>query len=272
MRESQSIEIRMPDGQWVRGDYRFKRSAVPVPVVVFAHGLGSNRRGEKIGSFEVECERRGWALFAADFRGHGESDGEMVELSGPRLLEDLGAIVYEASRRAGGPVLLVGSSLGGWASAWLTIIKPELARLVRACTLIAPALRFFEWPSLDDSERSAWLQTGRYHLRTEFLDLELGAQLLSDAPLYPYDQLVAQFSLPTLIFHGMRDDTIPYQLSLDFAERCKGTDVDIFLSREGDHRLLTRKELMAYQSCELLARLSSYTNDRAGYTNDRAGG
>jgi pimeloyl-ACP methyl ester carboxylesterase len=256
MREYQPIEIRMADGQWIRGDCHLTPSSQPVPVVVFAHGLGSDCRGEKVSAFEAECARRGWALVAADFRGHGRSDGRMIELSGPRLLEDLAAVVTEARRRAGGPLLLAGSSLGGWAAAWLTLAKPALTGLVDACALIAPALRFFEWLRLSDSERTAWALTGRYHLRTPYLDLELGAQLLSDATLYPYDTLLERFSHPTVLFHGMGDETIPYQLSLDFVERSTETRIDLFLSREGDHRLISRKDIMARESCELLARLA----------------
>lgn len=255
MRLCRPIELVAADGQRIRGDRHFTPSNEATPVVVFAHGLGSDRRGEKVNAFEAECARRGWELVAADFRGHGRSDGQMVELSGPRLLEDLALIVSAARRSAGGPLLLAGSSLGGWAAAWLTLAKPEIAGLVDACALIAPALRFFEWLRLSDSERAEWIRTGRYQLRTEYLDFELGSQLLSDATLYPYDLLLREFSHPAIVFHGMRDDTIPYQLSLDFVERCSGGQLDLFLCREGDHRLITRKELMARESCELLARL-----------------
>lgn len=255
MRDCQPIEIVMADGQRVRGDYTSAPSSLPTPVVVFAHGLGSDRQGEKISAFERECSRRGWALAAADFRGHGQSDGQMVELSGPRLLEDLAAVVIEAKRRAGGPLLLVGSSLGGWATAWLTLARPEVAGLIAACALIAPALRFFEWLRLSDSERGEWMRTGRYHLRTEYLNFELGSQLLSGATLYPYDQLLRDFSHPAIIFHGMGDETIPYRLSLEFVEQCAASQLDLFMCREGDHRLISRKDLMARESCELLTRL-----------------
>ena len=261
MREHRSIELTMANGDKVRGDYRFTvedglnpaTTTVSTPVVVFAHGLGSTRTGEKVTAFEAECARRGWGLMAADFRGHGESDGKMVELSGARLLEDLSAIVAEARGLAGGPLLLVGSSMGGWATAWLATSSPAPLAQIDACVLIAPALRFFDWIEMDDEARRQWERTGRHRLRSGYIDLELGYQLCADAPLYPYDELLTRFTRPAIIFHGMRDETIPYKLSLDFVERCVATRLELCLSREGDHRLLPYKDRMARESCEFFA-------------------
>lgn len=237
----------MGNGEKVRGDYHFPAGDEPVPVIVFAHGLGSTRAGEKVSAFEVECARRGWGMLSADFRGHGESDGEMVELSGAKLLEDLGAIASEARRLAGGPLMLVGSSMGGWAAAWLTADQPAL---VDACGLIAPALRFFDWIEMDEGARREWERTGHHRLRNGYIDLELGYQLCADAPLYPYESLLERFARPAIVFHGMRDETIPYQLSLDFVENCGWTRLELCLSREGDHRLISIRERMARASCD----------------------
>lgn len=247
MREHRVIELTMESGEKVRGDYRFTPVEGAVPVVVFAHGLGSTRGGQKVAAFEAECARRGWALLAADFRGHGDSDGIMPELSGARLLEDLAAIVARARDLAGGPLLLVGSSMGGWATAWLAMTHPEL---VNACALIAPALRFFDWLSISPDARREWERTGRYHLRTGELDLELGYQLCTEAPRYPYETLTERFSTPAIIFHGMCDETIPYQLSLDFAERAVAVPLELCLSRTGDHRLLELRQRMARESAD----------------------
>lgn len=250
MRQHRALELAMASGEKVRGDYRFTPvdgPVRPVPVVVFAHGLGSTRGGQKVAAFEAECARRGWALLAADFRGHGDSDGVMPELSGARLLEDLAAIATTARQLAGGPLLLVGSSMGGWAAAWLAINRPEL---VDACALIAPALRFFDWLSISPAARLEWERTGRHRLRTGELDLELGYQLCTDAPRYPYETILERFSTPAIIFHGMRDETIPYQLSLDFAERSVAVPLELCLSRTGDHRLLELRQRMARESAD----------------------
>src|SRR5262245_21499037 len=114
-RRTEKLELTAPDGQKLRGIFSHSLSDTPAPVVVFAHGFGSVCCGEKSVALEAECARRGWAFAACDFRGHGESDGTMTDLRGGRLIEDLDAVTREAMNRSGGPLFLVGSSMGGWA-------------------------------------------------------------------------------------------------------------------------------------------------------------
>src|SRR5215510_2780095 len=109
-RRTEKLELKAPDGQKLRGVYSWAPGRKPTPIIVFAHGFGSVRGGEKSVALEAECARRGWAFAACDFRGHGESDGTMKELRGWRLIEDLDAITRETVARARGPLFLFGSS------------------------------------------------------------------------------------------------------------------------------------------------------------------
>src|SRR5262249_29477702 len=147
------LELTMPDGQILRGAYSSPLTVEQSPVVIFAHGFGSVRGGEKSIALETECARRGWAFAACDFRGHGASDGTMSELRGGRLLEDLDAIAREAEKRAVGPLFFVGSSMGAWASAWFAAKHPGR---VAACAFVAPAFRFLEWGRLSEAEHETW--------------------------------------------------------------------------------------------------------------------
>lgn len=238
----EELALTMPDGQVVRGDFHRPPNDAPAPVVVFAHGFGSVRGGEKSAALAAECARRGWAFAAGDFRGHGASDGVMTELRGARLLEDLDAITRAATQRAGGPLLLVGSSMGGWAAAWWAARQPER---IAACALIAPAFRFLEFQRLTAAERAAWQRTGLHRVRNEFIDVEVGYGLTAEAAQFPFPGLVARFRTPAIIFHGLADDVAPYETSVEFAAHCAARQVTLILSKSGDHRLHRDKEQMA---------------------------
>lgn len=254
-RQTERLELEMPDGQRVRGLYSAPATDAPTPAVLFVHGFGSTRRGEKAQALEAACAERGWAFAAADFRGHGESDGTMLDLRGARLLEDLEAIVSAAADRARGPVCLVGSSLGGWTSAWLAACAPGR---IAACALIAPAFRFFDFLRLAPAERDDWRRSGRLRVRNEFVDVEISAALLDEAPRFSLDELAARFATPALLFHGLQDDLVPHAISLDFLERTSFPDLELILYKNGDHRLLNRKEEMASRACAFFAeRLSA---------------
>lgn len=267
-RQSHSIVLRHPAGSGgacLRGVYGSSVDDQPVPVVVFAHGLGSTHWGEKARAYEQACASRGWSFLAVDFRGHGQSEGRISEMRAADWVEDLALMVQAARSRAGGPVFLVGSSQGGWAAAWLSVLQPEV---IAACALIAPALQLWEWLPLSSAEREAWAQTGRHRLRTEYLDLELPYSLIDEAAAYPFETLLQRFQHPAILFHGMADSVISASVSLDFANRCRSTNVRLCLSKSGDHRLNRERDWLARESCHFFAEWLS-GNQAGGATEPR---
>jgi pimeloyl-ACP methyl ester carboxylesterase len=237
-------------GGTLRGVYRCGGQDPLVPVVIFAHGLGSISQGEKALAFEAACARRGWAMLAVDFRGHGSSDPSSLGVRATGWLEDLILMVREARRRSGGPLFLVGVSLGGWAAAWLTLLHPQL---VAACALIAPVFHLWDWLPLTPSEWTTWAQTGRHRLLTRDLDLALEWSIIAETHDFPLETLHQRFHHPAILFHGMADEIIPVSESLLFAERCPSRDIRLCLSKGGDHRLTREKEWLARESCQFFA-------------------
>ena len=45
------------------------------------------------------------------------------------------------------------------------------------------------------------------------------------------------------LLHGMADPDVPYQVSLDLAQRLVGDDVRVTLIKDGDHRLSREQDL-----------------------------
>lgn len=245
----EAIELFPSHGFALQGDF-VAAAAAGTPVLIFAHGLGSTRRGEKAAAFAAACAQRGWAFAAVDFHGHGASAGTIRDLRGARLLADLDAITQFVQARGACTIFLAGSSMGGWAAAWFAALHP---RRVRACALIAPAFRFLEWQRLDDATHEAWRQSGRLRVANEWIDLELDYALHAEAADYPFERLCEQFATPALLLHGMQDDTIPPQTSLEFASCCQAQELQLLLIKNGDHRLNSRKEQLAQMACDFFA-------------------
>src|SRR5438105_541860 len=132
MRSHEPIDLTLPNGDAVRGELRFTDS-LGTSAVVFVHGFGSHRGGEKAVALEEACARRGWTFAACDFRGHGESGGSMRDLRASRLLEDIAAVRDFLAKRGVRRLGLVGSSMGGFASAWFALKHPES---VAGCVLV----------------------------------------------------------------------------------------------------------------------------------------
>jgi uncharacterized protein len=249
MRTIEPIHIAFPNREHLRGDLHFSNQPGD-RAIVFVHGFGSVRTGEKSAAVASACERADLTFCCFDFRGHGESGGSMRDLRPTRLIEDLAAVrdylVGRGIKRLG----LVGSSMGGFASAWFAAQCDE----VRACVMIAPAFRFLErrWNALSEFERRYWKDAGWVRYKNEWIDVEVGYGLVDERELYPWEQLAARWTKPALIFHGAADDTVPYGDSLEFLDKAGDGKIELRLFKNGDHRLIDYKDEMAAEACRFL--------------------
>jgi fermentation-respiration switch protein FrsA (DUF1100 family) len=90
----------------------------PWPCVVTAHGLLSTKDSDKYVQVGEEFNRAGYAVCRFDFRGCGQSEGNLVETTMAQRVTDLRTVV-EVMRThpdLSGRVALLGSSLGGYAA------------------------------------------------------------------------------------------------------------------------------------------------------------
>jgi putative redox protein len=210
---------------------------------LFVHGLGSHRRGEKAVHFATRFNEKGWSYAALDLRGHGDSDGSVRELTMSGMLADLMAATrWIGNTGATGDLVLIGSSMGAAVAAWHGLARGGTASPL---VMLAPALRFpgSLASELAPEERDRWRRTGLHRFRSAWIDLEIGYGLVEDGAQYDPALLLNRHSSPTLIIHGMRDDIVGWNDSVEFAT-ASGAPVDLFLVGDGDHRLTDHKELV----------------------------
>lgn len=222
--------------------------------VVWVHGFGSHRGGEKAAAVRAECSRRGWAFASFDFRGHGASSGTMLDLRASRLVDDLAAVRDFLASRGHNRLGLVGSSMGGFAAAWFAVRYPQA---VVGCVLLAAGFRFTtkRWELLTQAERDEWKRTGRLRVTNEWVDTEIGYGLVEERDQFRPADLARQWETPALLFHGLRDDVVPADDSLDFIRQANYPAVELRLFKDGDHRLTAYKDEIAAETGRFFAKL-----------------
>lgn len=242
------------------------------PTVVFLGGLRSDMTGTKASFLADWARQHGQAYLRLDYSGHGASSGRFADGRIGDWLADALAVIEAASS---GPVVLVGSSLGGWIA---LLVARHLSERVRGLLLIAPAPDFTErliWNALTGEERARLEREGH-------LTLPAGGE--GEEPLaisYPFivearAHLVLKgynpvpIHVPVRILHGMRDKDVPWELSFELMERLLAKDVALTLVREGDHRLSSPGELRRLRATleELLETVAADNREQPG--SDRA--
>ena len=212
------------------------------PGIVFLGGFRSAMTGTKALFLEDYCRRRGRAFVRFDYFGHGASSGDIALGTIGRWRDDAIAIIDSLTT---GPQILIGSSMSGW-----IMLLAALARRERIAALIgiAGAPDFTEellWPRLTPAQRREIMERGTVvlpsdydpagYLYTRALIEEGRRHLLLGAPI--------ALDMPVRLLHGMRDASVPWQLSLRLTERLASRDVVVTLVKDGDHRLSSEPDL-----------------------------
>lgn len=229
---AETFQFHCPDGTVLRGV--FSDPGAKGPVGIFLHGFRSTWSGRKGQAVWAHAHTQGYSWLSFDLRGHGSSDGDLADLRISVLRQDLEAILAWLHPR---PVLLVGSSLGGWLAA---LVARRCPVQVGGLVLIAPAFNFLQqiFATLPEAELAHWARTGSRHFADPYSDQSylLGYDLLADAEREALHPPLA-LSCPVAIVHGTEDEVVPARQSEDFMAGLSAPRKDLIWIPDGDHRL-----------------------------------
>jgi pimeloyl-ACP methyl ester carboxylesterase len=208
-----------------------RRRAGRGPTIVFLPGYMSDMEGGKASALDAWAEAEGRAMLRFDYGGCGASEGDFEAQSLADWRDDALAAIDSVE----GPVLLVGSSMGGWLMLLAALARPErVAGLVG----IAPAPDFTGWGFSDEQKRTI-LEAGRLEEPSPYGDqptVTTRAFWESGETLKLLDREIA-LSCPVRLLHGLEDADVPWRISLDLLARLRSADVQATLVKGGDHRL-----------------------------------
>ncbi|MFJ6025186.1 alpha/beta fold hydrolase [Brevundimonas sp. NPDC092305] len=228
--------LTRPDGETLA----FRRVQGAGPTVLWVGGFRSDMDGTKALALDAAARERGWSYVRYDHFAHGQSSGDWRRATIGRWREDAIALVDSLE----GPILPVGSSMGGWVALLLALARPEqMAGLV----LVNPAQDFTErlmWPGLADHERQAILREGETLVVEEGLgSYVLTARMFEEARQWLLLDGAVSISAPIHILQGQADDVVPWRHAMALVDRLTGGDVLLERLEGGDHRLSSTGDL-----------------------------
>ncbi|MDG2992140.1 alpha/beta fold hydrolase [Candidatus Synechococcus calcipolaris G9] len=195
---------------------------------LYLHGFASSPLSTKSSYFRDRAAEIGINLLIPDL-----NQGDFFNLTLTRQINQCTALLEDS-----GAIGIIGSSFGGLTAAWLGERHPQIKHLI----LLAPAFQFAQvWlPRLGD-QYEQWRTQGElpiYHYGKEAF-LPLGFPFVED--LMSYSETELQQPIPTLIIHGRQDETIPVQVSRDYAQTRPWVDL---IEIDGDHKFIENLETL----------------------------
>ncbi len=221
--------------------------------IVFLGGFMSDMTGEKATTLEAWAQAAGYAFLRLDYSGHGASEGAFRDGTVGRWAEDALTVIDHAGRTVpglGGPLVLVGSSMGGWIMVRVALALQKAGGAQQAAGLVgiaaAPDFTHDLLPARLGPDVMAHIaERGFYSAPSEYSDepyivtrdlVEDGnRQLVLNAPL--------KLDLPVRLIHGTADPDVPWTQSQKLMEALTSDDVELILIKDGDHRLSSETDL-----------------------------
>ncbi|WP_411340992.1 alpha/beta hydrolase [Sphingopyxis sp. J-6] len=207
------------------------------PTIVFLPGYMSDMAGGKATALFDWAAAEGQACLLLDYAGCGLSDGLFAEQT---LLDWRGDVLDLIDAKAAGPVILVGSSMGGWLMLLtaLALVQRDGPARVAGLVGIAAAPDFTGW-GFTPEEKAIILAEGELREATPYSDQpyvttrafwqsgEANRLLDGDIPLV----------CPVRLLHGEQDGDVPPDISVRLSAALASEDVQVTLVKGGDHRL-----------------------------------
>ncbi|MBV4417944.1 S9 family peptidase [Clostridium tyrobutyricum] len=205
-----------------------------IPIVCIFHGFYSDKTEAHF--MFVKLSRKladmGIASVRFDFRGSGESDGEFIDMTVSKELEDANAILDYAGSLDFvdiNKIGVIGLSLGG---AIASMLAGDRRETIKSLCLWAPAGNMrdiiIKGKSKDDV---------RQIRRKGFFDFEglsIGTEFLGDIENIDIFRKASSYDKNVLIIHGDKDETVPLCISERYLE-LYGTNAVLHIVKGADH-------------------------------------
>lgn len=209
--------------------------------VLFLGGFRSNMHGTKATALYQWAKSNRINYVCFDYFAHGMSPGDVVDGTISQWVQDASLVLRKVCE---GPQIIVGSSMGGWIGSRLLELNPtHIMGFIGIASGPDFTRRIWE-RELTPEARQQILTEGIYYLPSGYdMDYPITKALIEDSKQHWLLHKRINFAGPVRLLHGLQDDVVPWQTSLDLADVLQGPDVIIELIKDGDHSLSRPQDL-----------------------------
>jgi pimeloyl-ACP methyl ester carboxylesterase len=220
--------------------YRYRAPKEGGPTTLFLPGYASDMEGIKAESIDIFCAARGIGCLRLDYSGTGSSGGDFADGTLTRWLEEVLAAIDLLSE---GPLILAGSSMGGWLALHAAMRRPQR---VKGLLGIAAAPDFTDWGySAEDKE--ALKRDGKLEQSIPYgpeLSVTWRGFWESGTALRVLNNPI-DLTIPIRLVHGELDQEVHMGVPIKLMADLRSSDVQLRLVKGAGHRLSEPHEVHA---------------------------
>lgn len=203
---------------------------------VWLCGYHSDCSGSKAMQMAQTAVQLGASSLRFDYSGTGISQGSFENGTISKWLGDAIEIIEHYAKNK--KLILVGSSMGGW----IAILLLRHFENIRGLCLIAPAPDFTQdlmWDRFDQKTQNQMLVDGYWLRPSEYSDspYKVTLSLIEDGRKNLVLHNEINFEGPVQILHGMNDEDVPFERSINLANKITSKSININFIKDGNHRL-----------------------------------
>lgn len=216
--------------------YRYTPPSSHLLTVVYLYGFRSDMNGDKVSFLETQCRHNGLGFLTFDYSGHGASSGTFEEGTISQWLADSLTVIDHFVKS---PIIIVGSSMGGWLAHLVALERP---RLIVGLLGIASAPDFTHelmWKKFSPTQQAEVLNQGWTIVPTEYntQGWTITKNLIEDGRKHLILDKPIDLGIPIRLIHGMQDISVPMSYSQRLVDLTRSQDITLTLIKSGNHRL-----------------------------------
>lgn len=208
--------------------------------VIYIHGLFSDCWGRKPESVKEWCAARGIGFFRYELAGHG-SDSERYEEADMAVWKS--QILEVIDKMVDGPVILAGSSIGGW----LSLLARQSVRTESAGLSGWQRRRILPkiWNniSLTPEQKQTMAESGRLEFATKDFSYIFTKKMFDTAREMCLLGREIPIDCPVHLLQGMKDDCIAPDKAMNIAKCLRSSQVVVKMLKNSNHRLCNPEDI-----------------------------
>jgi len=209
--------------------------------VVFLCGYKSDKNGKKALFIESIRKKMGFEYLRFDYSGHGESSGNIDSLLFSDWINESRILIEKMTKY---PLILVGSSMGGWIAFYLSsIIKTKILGVVGISTAADFTLKLEK--KLNKKEYEDYIKQRKLVIISEYSNTPyiFSKNFINNSKKFFLLKKKVRIKCKSTLLYGLKDNSVELDTQIELLKRFTHPNTSLVISKNSDHRMSSNYDL-----------------------------